>query len=145
MNTSVADLGPTEVSIVWLLGLKWEDIDFDRRELTVRRSLGMQGLSTPKSGKSRKVPLSDAIAAELFNVLTARRQEGLHRGWSSSPEWVFCTEVGTAPQPRNVERVWYRVRRRAQALGVRPLRLHCTRHTWATMALQAGRSNRAGW
>jgi len=47
-----------------------------------------------------------------------------------------------APQPRNVERVWYRVRRRAQAQGVRPLKLHCTRHTWATLALQAGKSVR---
>src|SRR5262245_66562074 len=30
----------------------------------------------------------------------------------------------------------------AQKLGVRPLKLHCTRHTWATRALQAGKSVR---
>jgi hypothetical protein len=34
------------------------------------------------------------------------------------------------------------VKRRAQKLGVRPLKLHCTRHTWATLALQAGKSIR---
>lgn len=38
--------------------------------------------------------------------------------------------------------MWRRVRRRAQKPGVRPLKLHCARHTWATMALQAGKSVR---
>ena len=42
----------------------------------------------------------------------------------------------------NVERVWGRIRRRAQKRGIRPLKLHCARHTWATMALQAGKSLR---
>ena len=46
------------------------------------------------------------------------------------------------PDPRNVVRAWYRVRRRAQKKGVRPLKLHATRHTWATLALQAGKSVR---
>jgi len=55
---------------------------------------------------------------------------------------VFCSEAGTQPDPRNVERVWGRVRRRAQKFGVRPLKLHCARHTWATMALHAGKSVR---
>jgi hypothetical protein len=41
-----------------------------------------------------------------------------------------------------VERVGGRVRRRAQKQGVRPLKLHCARHTWATFALQAGKSIR---
>ncbi len=40
------------------------------------------------------------------------------------------------------QRVRYRVRRRAQKLGVRPLRLHCARHTWATLALESGKSVR---
>ena len=34
------------------------------------------------------------------------------------------------------------MRRRAQKKGVRPLKLHCARHTWATFALQAGKSIR---
>jgi len=46
------------------------------------------------------------------------------------------------PNPRNVERVWQRVRRKAQKAGVRPLKLRCGRHTWATLALQAGKSLR---
>ena len=64
------------------------------------------------------------------------------KGWAEVPEWVFCSEVRSAPDPRNVARVWGRVRRRAQKKGVRPLKLHCARHTWATFALEAGKSIR---
>jgi hypothetical protein len=35
-----------------------------------------------------------------------------------------------------------RLRRRAQKRGVRPLKLHCTRHTWASFALASGKSVR---
>ncbi len=38
--------------------------------------------------------------------------------------------------------VWQRVRRRAQKEGVRPLKLHCARHTWASLALASGESVR---
>jgi len=64
----------------------------------------------------------------------------LERGWRAVPEWAFCSQVGTATQERNFERVWFRVRRKAQKQGVRPLRLHCTRHTFASLALASGKS-----
>ncbi len=38
--------------------------------------------------------------------------------------------------------MWRRLRRRAQNEGVRPLKLHCTRHTWASLALASGKSVR---
>ncbi len=41
---------------------------------------------------------------------------------------------------RNVTRSWHRVRRKAQARGVRPLRLHDARHTFASLALASGKS-----
>jgi len=66
----------------------------------------------------------------------------MHCGWPAIPEWVFCSEAGTALDERNVGRAWERVRRRAQRHGVRPLRLHAARHTFATLALQAGKSVR---
>lgn len=59
-----------------------------------------------------------------------------------TPVWVFCSRTGTALDPGNLRRFWDRVRRRAQKHGVRPLRLHDARHTWATFALRAGKSIR---
>ncbi len=38
--------------------------------------------------------------------------------------------------------VTLRLRRRAQKHGIRPFKLHCTRHTWASMALASGKSVR---
>ena len=43
---------------------------------------------------------------------------------------------------RHFSLVWERLRRTAQKEGVRPLKLHAARHTWATLALQAGKSVR---
>ena len=63
----------------------------------------------------------------------------MERGWAEPSEWVFPSLTGGPLDPRNIERTWQRVRRRAQAKGVRALRLHCTRHTWATYALQSNK------
>ncbi len=124
------------------LGLQWSDIDFDRGRISIRRSITNAGLSTPKSGSGRIVGMTAGLAEELFDLLTSRRREQLSRGWPEAPAWLFCSETGSPPDPSNVERAWRRVRRRAQKLGVRPLKLHCARHTWATFALHAGRNIR---
>ena len=86
--------------------------------------------------------MSPALASELFDLLALRRRESLYRARPEVPGWVFCSETGTPLDGGNVRRVWLRLRRRAQAQGIRPLKLHCARHTWATHALAAGKSIR---
>ena len=122
------------------LGLQWADVDLEAGELAVRRSVTAHGVGTPKSGRSRRVRLTPELAEELFDLRARRHREALQKGWAELPAWVFCSETGTMPSPRNVERVWYRVRRRAVRKGVRPLPLHAARHSWASLALSAGRS-----
>ena len=124
------------------LGLAWEDVDFTRSRISIRRALTKGVAVTPKSGKSRTVAMPPGLASTLFDLLAARRTEALHRGWPEVPAWVFCSEAGTPLDERNLTRSWYRVRRRAQKLGVRPFRLHAARHTFATLALEAQRSIR---
>jgi integrase len=124
------------------LGLRWEDIDFDRSRITIRRALTKGHTVTPKSGRARVVAMPPNLASDLFDLLAGRRSECLRRGWPETPAWVFCSETGTPLDERNVTRSWYRVRRRAQKLGVRPFRLHAARHTFASLALAAGRSIR---
>ena len=125
-----------------MLGLKWEDVDFDRREIVIRRSITARQVTTPKSGRSRILAMPEGLAINLFDLLTDRRRQALARGWPAVPEWVFCSTTGTAPEERNFERLWYRLRRRAQKQGILPLKLHAARHTWATFALEAGRNVR---
>ena len=82
------------------------------------------------------------LASSLFDLMADRRRECLHRGGAEVPEPVFCSEVGTPIDERNVTRSWDRLRRGAQKHGVRPLKLHTARHTFASLALAAGRSIR---
>jgi integrase len=51
------------------------------------------------------------------------------------PEWVFPSLTGTPVEERNVRHVFRRVLERA---GLRHIRIHDLRHTYATLLLQAG-------
>ena len=78
----------------------------------------------------------------LLDLLGDRRRECLPKGWKETPSWIFPSATGTPWEEKNFERVWRRLRRRAHKQGVRPLKLHCTRHTWASLALASGKSVR---
>jgi len=106
----------------------------------VRRAIVVDRLSTPKSGKGGTIALPASLVEQLSGLLATRRRECLQHGLAAVPEWVFCTRDGKPLQARNFERTWYRLRRRAQGAGVRPFRLHATRHSYATHALRAGKS-----
>ena len=125
-----------------LLGLHWTDVDLDRGRIHVRRAWVRGQMTTPKSGRSRFVLMAPALAALLLDLLAERRRQALSAGWPDLPEHVFCSEAGTPQDDGNLRRTWERVRRRARAAGVRPLKLHCARHTWATLALESGKSVR---
>lgn len=136
-----------------LLGLKWEDVDFERCRVTIRRAIVRGQPTTPKSGKSRTIAIPPGLASALLDVLGERRKQALRWRWPEVPPWVFCAEPETVEgrkleggggpiEERNFERSWQRVRRRAQKQGVRPLKLHCARHTYASRALAAGKSVR---
>jgi len=50
--------------------------------------------------------------------------------------WVFAQPDGAPLHPTRFRRVFVR---RVAALGLPPIRLHDLRHTWASLALRAGR------
>ena len=110
-------------------------MDFERGRIHVRRAIVKSQITTPKSGRGRSVLMAPPLASLLLDVLATRRRETLALGWPETPAWVFPSEIGGPLDQDNFERSWRRIRRRAQARGVRPLRLHCTRHTWASLAL----------
>jgi integrase len=44
-----------------ILALRWEDVDLVKGQLSVRRSVTREIITTPKSGKSRDIPLGDEV------------------------------------------------------------------------------------
>jgi integrase len=53
-----------------VMGLHREDLDFRGRVILIRRNWSRGRLGTPKNGKSRKVDMSQALAAALHDHLT---------------------------------------------------------------------------
>jgi integrase len=70
-----------------LLGLKWEDIDFENRRIQIRRAYVRDQMTTPKSGRARRVAMSARLGSLLLDVLAARRVEALRRGWAGCRIW----------------------------------------------------------
>lgn len=114
-----------------ILGLRWQDVDLERRRVQIRQiPTGEKGGKTkgPKTG-ARTTPLSD----EMLELLVEQRGARV-----PLPTWVFPAPKGGAWIERNFTRTWMRVRDRAAAKGVRPLPFHCTRHTAISLMLANG-------
>ena len=113
-----------------LLGLKWEDIDFEHGNLRVKRQIARidgEVVEAPLKTKNayRTLPLAD----DAIQVL---KQQGKKTG--SSP-WVFPSPIGGPISPDSVLHMLHRVLKRA---GLPRVRFHDLRHTFATLALQNG-------
>ena len=126
-----------------LLALKWSDVDLGRSELHVRSTLRRspeQGLVTdaPKTRSSRRVVVLPEMAA---GALAAHKRRQAEEQLEAGPAWhrsgyVFTTEIGTPFDPRNLDRVWRRLRDRA---GIsETVRFHDLRHSAATFLLESG-------
>lgn len=128
----------TGVRLSELIGLQPGDIDFHNRFIEVRRGIVRGRITTPKSGKTRRVDMSRQLADVLRSHLLDTKKETLRRGWKKPPEWLFYNENGRALDPNNLrKRYFYRCLEKA---GLRRIRLHDLRHTFATLLISQGES-----
>jgi integrase len=111
-----------------LRGLRWGDLDLKAGRLVVRQSLTRQQFGTPKSGRSREIPLS----TDTVKALQAHRHL---RG-----ELVFCREDGKPLGKDQCNEILWRCCRLA---GVRKVGWHLLRHTFASHLAMRGVSLRA--
>jgi integrase len=123
-----------------LLGLQWNDIDFDHRRVSVRRNLVCVAyrlvMTTPKSHQARVIDLDERTTGVLAD-LHAREHTKLAPGADvlRDDQRVFCGPDG---EPLHPERVSAKFQAMVRAAGVPRIRFHDLRHTHATLALQAG-------
>lgn len=119
-----------------LIALKPSDISFSGNYIEVRRNCVRGRMETPKSGKTRRVEMSEQLAAILAEHQTERKREALKKGWGQPPEWLFYSEEGKMLDVSNFRnRVFNKCLEKA---GLRRIRLHDLRHTYATLRIQAG-------
>ena len=157
------------------LGLMWDDIDFKKHQLRVRRQLQRpswhHGCGDPEPDhqpfkcpqrtgggwvfedvKSRAGRRTLAVPSQLMQQLREhRRDQAVHR-LAVGPAWhehdlVFPRADGQPQHPSVDAKAWRTLTQRAE---VPPLRLHYARHTTATMLLAQGVDGRVvmallGW
>ena len=109
-------------------GLQWQDVDFARKEIHVRRALVDGKLGEPKTPEStRDITMSPIV----FEALQAQHQVTFGKS-----KFVFCDNQGNPFDYRNVNRrIWTPT---LKNLGLKHRRAYETRHTAATLWLAAG-------
>ncbi|WP_201580383.1 site-specific integrase [Psychrobacter sp. Pi2-52] len=109
-------------------GLKWDCINFDRREISIREALVNGEMGPTKTlGSQRDIAISQLVYDALL--------EQKARTYGKS-EFVFCNSQGNPMEYRNVNRrVW---KPTLALLGLKHRRAYQTRHTAATLWLAAG-------
>jgi integrase len=100
-----------------LLALRWEDVDLVAGKLRIARSVTRGVVTTPKSGKGREVPLSDAAVRALKS----------HRHLRG--ELVFCDGAGEMFTKGLCK---WPLRRACKRAGLRHVGWHVLRHTFAS-------------
>jgi integrase len=119
-----------------LLALQWGQIDFAGGYIQVDRSLSRGKVVPTKSGRIRRIALSPVLAEILVTLKDVQSAEATYRGQPLSL-LVFSTRNGRHLDPGTVLDALYRCLERA---GLRRVRFHDLRHTFATRLIANGTS-----
>lgn len=121
-----------------LIGLKWDDIDFDNREISIRRSLSYDFETKsyiegePKSEHSyRKIPMTN----QVYEILCYKYKKKHIFFDSKFADYVFLNRNGEPTKNASYDS---HIRKIAAKANIPYFSMHTFRHTFATRCIEAG-------
>jgi integrase len=124
----------TGMRIGEIQALKWKDIDIDNRQIEVKRSYRKGRMTGTKSHKRRRVDITLHLTETFMAHRTAQKREALRKGKPVS-EFVFS---GVRDELLNRSSFQNALNRCTERAGLRKIRTHSLRHSYATIRLMKG-------
>lgn len=121
-----------------LIGLKWDDIDFKNRQISINRSVSYDFETKtyiegePKSINSyRKIPMTN----QVYEILTLKHRQKHLFSNSRFSDYVFLNRNGEPTKNASYDS---HIRKIAQKANIDNFSMHTFRHTFATRCIEAG-------
>jgi integrase len=107
-----------------VLGLKWKDVDWLGKTVSINRGVVKAIVDDVKSRHSaRKM----ACADELLDILKAWKQT---TEFADAEDWVFASTVKLGRMPLGYTSVWNVLTKTCERIGIAHVSSHCFRHTY---------------
>ena len=150
LSPAFAEMLTTDVAVTTgmrpseYIGLKWQDIDWERRTVSVRRTLrkGPTGQweygETKRAGSRRIIRLQNWVLAKLKDLKQCQTENPVvdPEEWPEAVDLIFVTDFG---RPVNVNSLVYKhFKPILKKAGLPNITLYDLRHTAATLALTVG-------
>ncbi|MEK4236437.1 site-specific integrase [Paenibacillus sp. FSL H7-0714] len=135
-----------------VLGLRWKDVDLDKRTISVVQILSHDGKTFQTGAKTdagtRSIGIDITTVTALRTLKHRCNEEKIgEKHIYQDNDLVICTALGTPVSPRNLNRSFTKLVEKAE---VKKIRFHDLRHTHVVMLLKARENNkriadRLGW